>query len=237
MRQRVSFRPDDLRPTLEAVLRQMGMRSPEDLLPRHRTLLDAAFDGFARLAEPVAIVEEVPRQVFDAVFPGDGLNDHEAPLGEIYPQADALALFAATLGEPVSARIGQLFAEGDAPAGFVLDALASVAADRLSDRLAEQVAGRSAPGSAVLPYSPGYCGWHITAQRALFARLRPGDIGMRLNDSCLMQPLKSVSGVLVAGPASIHQLRPEFSFCATCATRQCVRRMASVRAAGPPPSV
>jgi hypothetical protein len=46
-----------------------------------------------------------------------------------------------------------------------------------------------------------------------------------------MHPLKSVSGVLVAGAGALHRFRPEFDFCDACATRQCVRRMASARAA------
>jgi len=87
---------------------------------------------------------------------------------------------------------------------------------------------RPGEGAAVLGYSPGYCGWHISGQRRLFERLGPGEIGISLNDSCLMRPLKSVSGVLVAGAAPIHRFRPEFTCCAECATRLCVPRMRSV---------
>ena len=235
MRERVEFRSGDLCPAIEAVVQQMGIAAVGDLAARHRKMLDAAFEAYEQLAEPVALVETVPREAFAIVFEGDGLNDHESPLGGIYPRADGLALFAATLGEPVSAEISRLFADNDSVGGFVLDAIASAAADRLSDRLAERMAERFPGGTAVLPYSPGYCGWHITAQRALFSRLRPGEIGMRLNDSCLMHPLKSVSGVLVAGAGAVHRFKPEFDFCDACATRQCVRRMASVRAAARAP--
>jgi hypothetical protein len=88
--------------------------------------------------------------------------------------------------------------------------------------------GSTAGDTRVLPYSPGYCGWHITAQARLFEFLHPEDIGITLNSSYLMQPLKSVSGVLVAGKGEIHKFRPKFSFCADCKTHQCVERMASV---------
>jgi hypothetical protein len=43
-----------------------------------------------------------------------------------------------------------------------------------------------------------------------------------------MQPLKSVSGVLVAGPGSIHDFDDDFDFCDECATRQCRERIASI---------
>jgi hypothetical protein len=123
-----------------------------------------------------------------------------------------------------------LFAADDMARGFVLDAVASVSADLLTDRLAGRYRERvSGEGTAVLGYSPGYCGWHISAQRKLFERLGPEEIGISLNDSYLMQPLKSVSGVLVAGAGQIHRFRPEFSFCGECTTRQCLPRMRSVR--------
>ena len=51
---------------------------------------------------------------------------------------------------------------------------------------------------------------------------------MTLNDSCLMSPIKTVSGVLVAGPGDAHRFRPDFPFCHDCRTHECGRRMASV---------
>jgi hypothetical protein len=224
------FPIEEAMPPRGGVLERMGMGSSSDLSARTGALLESATDEFVRLAEPRGLVEDVSAAAFAAVYAGEGLNSHETPLAQIWPRADSLALFAATLGEPVSARIAELFAAGDMAAGFVLDAVASVSADLLTDRLACRLRARL-PGeaAAVLGYSPGYCGWHISGQRKLFERLGPDDIGIRLNDSCLMQPLKSVSGVLVAGAAPIHRFRPEFTFCAECMTRQCLPRMRSVR--------
>jgi hypothetical protein len=79
-----------------------------------------------------------------------------------------------------------------------------------------------------LAYSPGYCGWHVTGQRKLFKYLRPEEIGITLNASCLMQPLKSVSGVLVVGPGHVHKFQPTYSFCETCREKQCRERIATV---------
>jgi hypothetical protein len=43
-----------------------------------------------------------------------------------------------------------------------------------------------------------------------------------------MSPIKTVSGVLVAGPGTAHKFRPDFPFCDDCRTHECGRRMASV---------
>jgi hypothetical protein len=230
VRERVVFPAEEAMPPRGGVLERMGMASPSDLSARTGALLESAADEFARLVEPRGLAEDVTAAEFAAVYAGEGLNSHETPLAQIWPRADSLALYAATLGEPVSIRIAELFAAGDMAAGFVLDAVASVSADLLTDRLACRFRARvPGEGTAVLGYSPGYCGWHISGQRRLFERLGPDEIGISLNDSCLMQPLKSVSGVLVAGAAPIHRFRPEFTFCAECTTRQCLPRMRSMR--------
>jgi hypothetical protein len=230
MRERVVFPIEEAMPPRGGVLERMGMASPSDLSARTGALLELATGEFARLAEPRGLAEDVTAEEFAAVYAGEGRNSEETPLAQIWPRADSLALYAATLGERVSARIAELFAAGDMAAGFVLDAVASVSADLLTDRLACRFGARlPGEGTAVLGYSPGYCGWHISGQRRLFERLGPDEIGISLNDSCLMRPLKSVSGVLVAGTAPIHRFRPEFTCCAECTTRQCLPRMRSVR--------
>ena len=67
-------------------------------------------------------------------IPGDDLV-----VGRVYPRAEALAFFVATVGEAVPARIRRLFDEGALAEGWMLDAVASAGADLLADRLAERL--------------------------------------------------------------------------------------------------
>ena len=73
----------------------------------------------------------------------------------------------------------------------------------------------------MLRFSPGYCGWHVSGQKRLFAELKPQKIDLTLRESCLMQPLKSISGVLVAGPKIIFDIDDTYPFCAACKTHSC----------------
>jgi cobalamin-dependent methionine synthase I len=113
----------------------------------------------------------------------------------------------------------------------MLDSVASVAADTASEFLEkyyEKYLDREnllKPLSAVLSYSPGYCGWDITGQKKLFEYLKPSQIGITINESCLMTPIKSVSGVLVAGDREIHFFQIGFSYCDLCKTQSCQERM------------
>lgn len=212
-----------------AVWRQLGLggREPDD---RTAAMGRRALAEYLELARPVGVQEEIRTEDFAAVFAGEGQNEPDAPLAGVFPRAERLALFAATLGPEVSRRIAELFAAQDFALGAVLDAVASMAADGMTAVLEQRLAARLAeaaprgPAPAVLAYSPGYCGWHVSGQRRLFARLRPEEAGVTLRPSCLMEPLKSVSGVLVAGAPAIHRFDDRFGFCAACATHACRAR-------------
>ena len=204
----------------------MGVSSlPKKPSGRVAELIRSAMDDFTRLSKPVGLVQSISLDEFAAIHRGEGRNEPETPLGKIFPSADELALFVVTLGPAVSKRIGELFRENDFAVGYALDAVASAGADGLADRVEECFGGLSAdPLLRHLRYSPGYCGWHISGQKKLFEVLRPEDIGVTLNDSYLMQPLKSVSGVIVSGRKEIHLFKSDYPFCTECATGSCRER-------------
>lgn len=232
---RVDWTAADSTPDWNQVLRAQGLPAGAVLPPRLVALVDEAFDRYLRLARPRALVGLVDAGTFTGIYAGDGLNSHKTPLESIVPKAERLALFVATVGERVSDEVSELFARGEPARGYMLDAVASEAADGLAraaglaflDRLRRE--GAVGDEARVLPYSPGYCGWHVSGQRRLFAALEPEEIGVTLNASCLMLPLKSVSGVLVVGPGEAHRFHPTYAFCEHCGTRQCRDRMALVR--------
>lgn len=234
MREIVRFRAAETVPRLAEVLASQNLPQEEALSARVRALLDSALRLYEELAQPIGLYDEIEPPEFDRVYQGEGKNAPETPLAGIFPRAETLALFAVTVGEPVAARIAELFANDELPHSFLLDAVASKAADNLAGELANRCLAaligrvRVSTRAKLLPYSPGYCGWDTSGQKKLFERLRPEEIGITLNSSFLMQPLKSVSGVLVAGPAEIHRFRANFPFCEACESRECGERMASV---------
>jgi len=232
VREIVRFAKGEALPEAREVLSAQELPEGDALAPRLRRLLEEAMSTAAALVEPWAVCEELPAERFEGVLAPLGVPHDGLAVGLVYPRAQALALFVATLGETLPARIRQLFDEDALAQAWMLDAVASAAADLLAARLAERyrqaLAARGMEGVRVLPYSPGYCGWPTRGQRPLFDVLRPEEIGVTLNDSCLMSPIKTVSGVLVAGPGEVHRLRPDFPFCDDCRTRECGPRMASV---------
>lgn len=236
MRTITRFSPTDCLPARSAVLAAEGMAGSSPVSAVTEGLLMRAMSMFSEQAAPIGVCADIGIPEFSAVFAGERQNDPEAPLGDIFPKADKLALFAGTVGPELARQIADLFQQHEYALGYVLDAVASCGTERLADLL--QAAWESAAISrrqassvgriAVLPYSPGYCGWHVSGQRRLFEYLKPEEIGITLRESCLMEPLKSVSGVFVLGPGAIHQFNPTFSFCSECRTRTCRARLAAI---------
>ena len=66
-----------------------------------------------------------------------------------------------------------------------------------------------------------YCGWHVSAQPALFSLFpEKNPCGIELTDSCLMLPMKSVSGVIGIGP----DVRYLPYTCGICDKKDCYKR-------------
>lgn len=235
MRKIVTIRSEETVPGPEVVLQAQGL--PPSATPNDQTLAlyRAAISTYLLLSQPAALYSQISIDDFKRVFECDGSNAKDAPLGNIYPRSEALALFAVTVGETLSAEISRLFEANDFPAGAMLDSVASQAAEMAASCVEREYlndlkdSGTHAAAAATLPFSPGYCGWNIASQMPLFHALHPEEIGIVLSESCLMSPLKSISGVLVTGPKEIFEFDDNFDFCEDCQTRSCRARLAALR--------
>jgi len=226
---------NDIIPNQERVFDSQGVNPASNVSEKMQDIYSESLHLFTKFAQPVAIVSNVGIDEFTDIYFGEGKNEIDNMLIKIYPRARQLSLFALTIGKEISMKIELLFQKDEFPLGYMLDSIASLAADKAAEILEEntlKILKKENPAgedTCVLSYSPGYCGWHISGQRKLFAHLKPGKIGISLNANYLMSPLKSVSGVLVAGSRDIHLFTPDFSFCKSCKTHSCLQRMKELR--------
>jgi hypothetical protein len=220
----------DIIPQREAVLRSQGFPANSNVEEIIQELLVKVMELFTANTQPAGILSEVSITDFKEIFRGEGENAPEVPLQHIFPRADRLALFALTMGSKVSARIKECFKKNDFALGSMLDSVASLAAENAVEVYEENFykltkKKNTARENYVLSYSPGYCGWHISSQKNIFEYLHPERIGISLNDSYLMSPIKSVTGVLVDGKKEIHIFEANFPFCSSCKHHSCKQRM------------
>jgi hypothetical protein len=237
MRESLQIAIADISPDMESVLSLQGWPAGTPADERIHSIFRKALELLEEEAAPKGLVESVSADQFERVYQGAGGNEPETPVGDIlprFPGSRRLALFAVTLGQGPNARIARLFEERDFALASMLDAVASEATDKAGDVLEEHYSkalrdsGEVDPSWRSLRYSPGYCGWHVSGQRALFDALRPEEIGISLRESCLMEPLKSMTGVIITGPPEIHEFDDSYPFCADCTTHGCRERIRSV---------
>jgi len=230
----LTFSADDIAPAPEAAYGLQGIPKDAPIPERVEALFAASLVLFRATVDAHGMMAPITREEFAKVYMGEGRNEPITPVGGIFPQADDLALFAVTLGPRISAEIDDRFRVRDVALASMLDAVASAAADRTAEMLQNRYEASLAPRDrrerrrGVLRYSPGYCGWHVSGQRKLFDYLRPERIGLSLRASFLMEPLKSVSGVFVAGPREIHEFPDAYNFCSGCDTHGCRERIESL---------
>ncbi len=231
MREIIHIPIDEIKPERDKVLATQGIAANSKIPEEVEKLLRRAIDLLLKSSEPKGVISQISASEFAVVYEGEGLNEKSTPLDEIFGKADHLALFAVTVGPRVTEKIDELFRAKEFALGSMLDSAASAAADRTADRLENcflnllSRKGRIAPSKGILRFSPGYCGWHMSGQKKLLGYLHPKEIGIELLDSYLMKPLKSISGVLIAGDQDIFRFEDSYPFCSECSSRDCRDRM------------
>jgi len=231
MKQIIQISIDQIKPDPTGVFQSQGIPPGTSPPKRVKELYDSAEELFFKLAAPIGIIADISIEEFAKIYPGNGNNEPDTPIEHIFPRANHLALFAFTLGEKISQEIQQQLKDKNLAKGYMLDTVASYCTDKASevaqaifhDQLLSK--HQTHESNHVLLYSPGYCGWHVSGQKKLFAYLEPEEIGIHLNESFLMIPLKSISGVLVSGTPQIHRFINNYPFCSNCQTHNCRQRI------------
>lgn len=115
--------------------------------------------------------------------------------------ADEVALFICTAGPAIGEMSRQSMKEGDLLRGYVYDVIGSEVVENAADRMQEELrAAAAAQGKMITNrFSPGYCGWDVAEQHKLFGFFKDNFCGITLTESALMNPVKSVSGIIGIG--------------------------------------
>ncbi len=137
--------------------------------------------------------------------------------------SEAYALFICTSGKEYEAYLQRLKNDGDMVRLFIADALGSIIAEKCADKMEEslQLNIDKLGWHHTNRFSPGYCGWHVAEQQLLFTVFPNNPCGVRLTDSSLMVPIKSVSGIIGLG----KEVRRLDYTCGLCDFKQCYKRL------------
>ena len=136
--------------------------------------------------------------------------------------SEAYALFICTSGVEFEAYQQRLKQQGDMVRVFIADSLGSVIAEHSADRMEEslQESIDKLSWHHTNRFSPGYCGWHVSQQQLLFPLFKGQTCGVKLTNSSLMVPIKSVSGIIGVG----KEIRKLDYTCGLCNFEKCYKR-------------
>lgn len=222
---RFSYKYSELLPGIDALAGVMGYRPG--------TAPEPVTDLIAELSRELMNVDEARAEylIFErARF------DHETKsveIGEIVfnvkpiifsqlKKAEGAAFFICTAGHQVGVRSRRFMKEGDMLKGYVYDVIGSEVAEALADRVNEAMRLETAERGLNITnrFSPGYCGWDVAEQHKLFSFFPDNFCGITLTDSALMNPVKSVSGIIGIG----RDVRYAPYQCQRCDERNCIYR-------------
>ena len=141
------------------------------------------------------------QQGTDSVRTGEAMLHTGPVIAEAMQEASAIAIFTVTLGEGYNQWMESIKAEGNIMYEFVANSMGSILADSITEDLIDILRTSAEEDGLKITnnYSPGYCGWALKEQQILFSLLPEGITHIELTDSCLMLPIKSVSGIIGVG--------------------------------------
>jgi hypothetical protein len=139
-----------------------------------------------------------------------------------FKNVEKIAVIICTAGAILEELTKQHFDKDETLIGYSLDAFGTLITDKVLQNVTQQLResmlslGFSITGC----YCPGYCDWSLYEQEKLFSLLPDRFCGVTLNDSCLMSPLKSLSGLIGIG----HDVKEDFPQCRICNMGNCYMR-------------
>ena len=184
------------------------------------------------LFAPVAIYDEfevrgVTGERVELAADSAGLT--VGPKADLLDPAQRVLVVVYTIGPALEARVGELYGEGEPLLSYMLDCAGVMALGMVGERLrrlAEEEAAERGWGVGPSLSPGGLVGWPVQGQRELCALLPLADIGVKLNQYCVLEPHKSVS--MVIGLGTGYRSHEVGSVCDYCALRDtCWRRRRS----------
>jgi len=210
--------------TRKQVCQNLGYRDGYKLSVRTASLINEYIDHAQHLIEPVYayVIRDIEGYRRACVFIEGSIVFESSVIARLLEQCRKVAIFIATIGNQLEEAAVKLASEGFVLQSTVLDAIGSVAVDKVAQHVQDRV--REIANSQNLAisrrFSPGYCDWTIRQQKAIFRALDNNSTGVYLTEEWLMLPRKSISGVIGICPNDMEKYNP----CETCKKRDCQGR-------------
>jgi len=167
-------------------------------------------------------------------FRGETIDNENIKIGKIIfrpgsiitkalKKSDFYAVFVASAGEEFDILRQKIKKEDDILSYFILDSLGSVLAESVVTLLVKNLETDMASKQLKITnnYSPGYCDWLLEEQKKIFELFPVDFCGVKLTDSFMMIPVKSVSGIIGIGT----DVKKTKYGCSICKNNNCIKNL------------
>jgi hypothetical protein len=133
------------------------------------------------------------------------LDNTEFNVGsEIYSalkNSDHVAVFACSVSEELEQTLTCYNYQEEITEAYIADIIGTLIVEKSTGMLSDFLKKEAGDLSLKITnsQSPGNCGWNVEEQRKLFDLLPENYLGIKLNDSGMMYPVKSISGIIGIG--------------------------------------
>jgi len=187
----------------EDMLRLLG--GQQGLIDKHTTaLVEQYIEESLRISSPAGVfvlAEALESSSAEEIAIPELVFDSGNIIHKLLKHSAYYAIFLVTAGPEPEILARSLLKEGNYLEGYIADLVASTIVDLAADQLQEQVRVLADTLGMKISnrYSPGYCSWNVEEQQKLFSLFPENCCGISLTDSSLMNPVKSISGIIGMG--------------------------------------
>jgi len=211
----------------QQVLHNIGCGTEGKLPARIGSLVDEYLENARYLIEPAysCVIRDIKLvQGSRVVIEGPIIFKGEV-IARLLKQCVKAALLLVTIGSHLEETACRLAEDGLLLQATVLDAIGSVAVEKVADFVQSRVGDVAHTQGLHVSrrFSPGYCDWDVSQQKIVFQVVNGDSIGVRLTEGCQMFPRKSMSGLIGIGSGEVENYNP----CITCDKYDCVWRRKS----------
>lgn len=219
------FSFDDLKLSVSGIEAVIGFSENDD-----RNFVRGMIEGILEECREIASIKAEYRIFNDisfnkentSVYIGNQIFNIRKIVFSQIKKSESAAFFLCTAGSEIGKRSRIAMNERDLLKGFIFDVTGSEIVEAAADLMQEELAGSAEKEGKKITnrYSPGYCGWDVAEQHMLFRCMNGNFCGIRLTESALMDPVKSVSGIIGIGEA----VKKNLYTCRICDMKECIYR-------------
>lgn len=210
----------------QQVLSNIGYVDDYQPSARITSLVDDYIDNYHDLIAPSYsyAIKDILSVDGNCVIIEDSIVFESAVIARLLERCEKVAVFTLTIGSHLEELVSYLAENGLVLQATVLDAIGSGAAEKLADSVQERIGILAKVEGMVISrrFSPGYCDWEVSQQKMVFKAMKDDTAGIRLTETCLMIPQKSVSGIIGIGRAENDVAN--YNPCPACDKQDCVGR-------------